>query len=75
MEYDPRSQVMDMLKGLCLLSTIVTLIITYRLYLLSELFERLVVYAPISSCRANTANMIKLRPESGLGLVKVLQCF
>ena len=46
MEYDPRSEVMDMLKALCLLSTLVTLVLTYRLYLLSELFERLVVYEP-----------------------------
>ncbi|KAJ1487095.1 hypothetical protein T484DRAFT_1787673 [Baffinella frigidus] len=42
MEYDPRSQAMDMLKALCLLSTIITLLVTYRLYILSELFERLV---------------------------------
>ena len=33
---------MDVLKALCFLSSIVTIIVTYRMYILSVLFDRIV---------------------------------
>jgi hypothetical protein len=40
--YSPLSREMDVLKALCFLSSIVTIIVTYRMYILSVLFDRIV---------------------------------